>query len=57
MLQEGGELLRQAKSWQSAEIRRKAAELIEETVRWLDWGGNKQKRAERAKELEELRNE
>jgi CRISPR-associated protein Csm5 len=48
-------LLRQAKGWDSAEIRRKAADLIEETARWLPWGGNKQKVAERLKNLGELR--
>lgn len=47
-------LLRQAKAWESAEMRGKAADLIEETVRWLPWP--KQKRADRMKELDELRN-
>jgi CRISPR-associated protein Csm5 len=49
------DLLRKAKEWQSAEMRRKAADLIEETAGWLPW--SKQKRAERLKKLEELRNQ
>ena len=49
------DLLRQAKTWESAEMRQKAAELIEETARWLRWAGDKQKVAQRLNELEELR--
>jgi CRISPR-associated protein Cmr6 len=49
------ELLRNAKNWESSELRRKAADLIDETLRWLPWAGNKQKVAERRNELEELR--
>jgi len=47
------ELLRQAKGWQSPELREKAAGLIEETLQWLDWP--KKKREERNREIQELR--
>src|SRR5207247_2234120 len=33
------ELLKQAKTWESAELRRRAAALIAETTQWLPWGG------------------
>ena len=48
-------LLKQARDWESAEMRRGAADLIRETLEWIPWGGNKEKRAERARELEEMR--
>lgn len=47
------DLLRQAKSWESAELRSKAADLIEETVRWMDWP--KRKREDRNRQVRELR--
>lgn len=46
------DLLRNAKSWESPELRRKAADLIQETVAWVDWP--KKKRDERNREIEEL---
>ncbi|MEW5977190.1 MAG: RAMP superfamily CRISPR-associated protein [Acidobacteriota bacterium] len=54
LAQRRAELLKQAKSWSAAEMRRKAAELIEETTRWVPWP--KKKQTERQKELDELRN-
>lgn len=49
------ELLREAATWESNEMRRKAAALIEETISLIPWP--KKKRAEREKELDELRKE
>jgi CRISPR-associated protein Cmr6 len=47
------ELLRNAQQWESTELRRQAAELIEETERWLSWP--KKKRDERRRMLQALR--
>ena len=37
-------------------MKQKAVLLIDETLQFLPWGSNKEKREKRAKELEELRN-
>jgi len=50
-------LLREARNWESRELRRKASDLIEEAFKWLGWPGNKEKVAEKRKQIDELRNE
>lgn len=52
MAQRRLELLRKAASWESGDARRKAAELITETLEWMDWP--KRKREARNRELEAL---
>ncbi len=45
-------LLNQAQSWESSDMKRKAATLIQETVDWIEWP--KRKREKRDKLIEEL---